>query len=75
MRYYRLPHSDMISSEPGAMDLLDKVADAILECSEYNIIVKVHTDGKGSDQYNQELEERWSKSVKGCPLPKPQDAV
>ncbi|NIN01823.1 MAG: OmpA family protein, partial [candidate division Zixibacteria bacterium] len=50
--------------KPEAKDTLGQMADVMIRYPDSDILVKGHTDGTGSEIYNQELSERRSKSVK-----------
>jgi outer membrane protein OmpA-like peptidoglycan-associated protein len=55
---------DSAKLQPGAMDSLNQMADVMVRYPENDIIVKGHTDSKGSEAYNQELSERRALAVK-----------
>jgi OOP family OmpA-OmpF porin len=54
---------DKSTLEVNARTLLDQVADALLSRPGIKFEIGGHTDGKGSDQYNQDLSERRALSV------------
>ncbi|MGQ0618582.1 MAG: OmpA family protein [Panacagrimonas sp.] len=55
---------DKASLTANAKTILDMVAEALKARPDVKVEILGHTDGKGSDEYNQSLSERRAKSVK-----------
>ena len=49
---------------PSAQNSLNKVADALLETKERNLIIEGHTDSQGSSEYNQNLSQQRANVVR-----------
>ncbi len=54
------------SLNPGSYDELSRVAKVLNQYPQTSILVAGHTDGKGSEEYNQTLSERRAESVKNA---------
>ncbi|MBW2058224.1 MAG: OmpA family protein [Deltaproteobacteria bacterium] len=50
--------------KPGARETLTRMAEVMIRYPDTDILVKGHTDSRGSEKYNQELSERRAKTVK-----------
>jgi len=50
--------------KPASMTTLDQMADVMKRYPDSDILVKGHTDNRGTEQYNQDLSERRAKAVK-----------
>jgi outer membrane protein OmpA-like peptidoglycan-associated protein len=57
---------DSFALRSEAEDPLRKVADVLKDYPKSPVIIEGHTDGKGTDQYNQTLSDRRAESVKRC---------
>jgi len=55
---------DKADLRPSAQDALKKAADIIRERGKGTVRIEGHTDGKGSDTYNQQLSERRAQAVR-----------
>jgi len=55
---------DSFALRPEAADPLRKVAEVLKSYPRSPVVIEGHTDGKGTDQYNQTLSERRADSVK-----------
>jgi outer membrane protein OmpA-like peptidoglycan-associated protein len=64
MRDAILFDTDSAVLQPGAVDSLNQMADVMIRYPENDIIVKGHTDSKGSEAYNQELSQKRATAVK-----------
>ena len=49
--------------KPQAQQTLNQIADVVIKYPDFTMLVKGHTDSRGSEKYNQDLSERRAKAV------------